>query len=314
MRLIFAGTPPFAAQALGALADAGHDVALVLTQPDRPAGRGLKMLPSAVKQVALERGLALAQPTSLRDEQTRAELAAVGSEVMVVAAYGLLLPPAVLAVPARGCLNIHASLLPRWRGAAPVQRALLAGDAQTGVCIMQMDAGLDTGAVWARRTLAIGARETAGSLLARLGALGAQAIVETLATLDSLPAPQPQPAEGATYAAKIDKREAAVDFAAAAQQIDRQIRAFDPVPGAFCQWRGERLKLWQAQPESASAAVAQPGSVLTVDERGVAVACGEGVLWLQQVQRAGGQREDARQFARTQHLGEGARLESGVRA
>ena len=206
MRLVFAGTPPFAAAALAALADAGHEIACVLTQPDRPSGRGMKLTASAVKALALQRGLPVAQPPTLRDTAAQADLARLAPDAMVVAAYGLLLPPAVLAIPRLGCLNIHASLLPRWRGAAPVQRALLAGDAETGISIMQMDAGLDTGPVWSHRALSIGTRETAGGLLERLTGLGAAMIVERLATDGGPAAPVPQPDDGVTYAHKIEMR------------------------------------------------------------------------------------------------------------
>jgi methionyl-tRNA formyltransferase len=313
MRLIFAGTPPFAAAALDALADAGHEVVCVLTQPDRPSGRGMKLQPGAVKQVALARGLPVAQPVTLRDADTQAMLAALAPEVMVVAAYGLILPPPVLAVPPRGCLNIHASLLPRWRGAAPIQRALLAGDVETGVCIMQMDAGLDTGAVWSRQALPIGPAETAGTLLARLTALGASMIVDTLTLLDRLSAPQPQPETGVTYAHKIDKREAAIDFMQPAVLIERQIRAFDPTPGAFCMLDGQLMKLWRAVARPDLSGVAEPGEVTRVDDTdGLTIACGEGTLCVQEVQRAGGRRQPAIEFARAHALTPGTRLAPGA--
>jgi methionyl-tRNA formyltransferase len=233
MRVIFAGTPEFAARALEAIAAAGNDVPLVLTQPDRPAGRGMAMQPSAVKKAALARGLEVFQPPTLRDEASRARIAAVGADVMVVAAYGLILPQAVLDLPRFGCINIHASLLPRWRGAAPIQRALLAGDTETGVCIMQMEAGLDTGPVLMREALPIAPDDSTGSLHDRLADLGARLAV---AALSGLPLPaQPQPAEGVTYAHKIEKAESLIDWSRPAADIDRQVRAFSPrrVPRQF---------------------------------------------------------------------------------
>jgi methionyl-tRNA formyltransferase len=317
MRVVFAGTPPFAAVALHALVDAGHELVLVLTQPDRPAGRGMRLTPSAVKQAAQARALPIAQPPTLREPAVQEQLAASHAEVMVVAAYGLLLPPAVLALPVHGCLNIHASLLPRWRGAAPIQRALLAGDSETGVCIMQMEAGLDTGPVWLHRTTPIGARDTAGSLLERLSVLGAQAIVDALSRLDRLPPPKPQSAQGVTYAAKIDKREAAIDFTHDAAAIDRQVRAFDPAPGAFCVWQEQTLKVWRAHPGNAVPNPPRPtpgGTVLALDvENGIEVACGGGTLWLDEVQRAGGRRQPAIEFAQSQRLQPGMRLHPAAR-
>jgi len=325
MRLIFAGTPAFAAAALATLTDAGHDIAVVLTQPDRPAGRGLRMTASAVKQLAHLRGLQVAQPQTLRDPAAQAMLAALAPEAMVVAAYGLLLPPEVLTIPSRGCLNIHASLLPRWRGAAPVQRALLAGDIETGVSIMQMDAGLDTGPVWRRSALLIDPTDTAGSLLDRLARLGARMIADTLASLDQPGGPEAQPAGGVTYAHKINKREAAIDFSQSASQIERQIRAFDPVPGAFCLIGGQLLKVWSARCEALSevrsgvrseacAHIHSPGQIIEIDDqRGIGVACGEGVLWLHSLQRAGGRRQDALAFARAHPaLAIGSRLDPGT--
>jgi len=235
----------------------------------------------------------------------------------VVAAYGLLLPPEVLTIPVRGCLNIHASLLPRWRGAAPVQRALLAGDNETGISIMQMDAGLDTGPVWSRSALPIDPTDTAGSLLDRLARLGATMIGDTLASLDQPGEPEAQPAGGVTYAHKIDKREAAIDFNQSASQIERQIRAFDPVPGAFCLIGGQLLKVWSARCEALGEPcthIHSPGQIIEIDDqRGIGVACGEGVLWLHSLQRAGGRRQDARAFARAHPaLAIGSRLEPGT--
>lgn len=291
MKLIFAGTPEFAAQALSAIIAAGHDVALVLTQPDRPAGRGMSLQPSAVKKVALEHGIEVFQPLSLKDAEAQARVAAVGAEVMVVAAYGLILPQAVLDMPRFGCINIHASLLPRWRGAAPIQRALLAGDAETGVCIMQMEAGLDTGPVLLRGAFPIEAADTTATLHDRLAGLGASLCVEALGALP-LPA-VPQPAEGVTYAHKIEKAEALIDWNRPAAELDRHIRAFNPFPGAQALFAGQTVKLWQARPVAGSGPA---GSVLAVDKREVVVACGEGALAVSEWQKAGGKRLPVQQF------------------
>ncbi|WP_295008340.1 methionyl-tRNA formyltransferase [uncultured Dechloromonas sp.] len=291
MKLIFAGTPEFAAQALSAIIAAGHDVALVLTQPDRPAGRGMSLQPSAVKKVALEHGIEVFQPLSLKDAEAQARVAAVGAEVMVVAAYGLILPLAVLDMPRFGCINIHASLLPRWRGAAPIQRALLAGDAETGVCIMQMEAGLDTGPVLLRGAFPIEAADTTATLHDRLAGLGASLCVEALGALP-LPA-VPQPVEGVTYAHKIEKAEALIDWNRPAAELDRHIRAFNPFPGAQALFAGQTVKLWQARPVAGSGPA---GSVLAVDKREVVVACGEGALAVSEWQKAGGKRLPVQQF------------------
>ena len=261
MRLIFAGTPEFAAQALQAIVVAGHDVALVLTQPDRPAGRGMTLQPSAVKKVALEHGIEVFQPLTLKDTEAQAKIAAIGAEVMVVAAYGLILPQAVLDMPRFGCINIHGSLLPRWRGAAPIQRALLAGDTKTGVCIMQMEAGLDTGPVLLRGAFAIEATDTTATLHDRLAGLGARLIVEALG---KLPLPtEPQPTEGITYAHKIEKAEALIDWTKSAAELDRHIRAFNPFPGAQAVLGGQTVKFWQAAPVDLNG---EFGTVLVVSE------------------------------------------------
>ncbi|MHB0918727.1 MAG: methionyl-tRNA formyltransferase, partial [Thiobacillus sp.] len=246
MRILFAGTPPFAAAALDALAEAGHDIVLVLTQPDRPAGRGMKLTPSAVKQAAQARGLPLYQPASLRTPEAQAELAVVDADVMVVAAYGLILPQPVLDLPRFGCLNIHASLLPRWRGAAPIQRAILAGDTETGITIMQMDAGLDTGAMLAKTVVPIGETDTAASLHDTLAAAGAKAIVAALANYPAL-VPQAQDDTLATYAAKLTKEEAKLDWRHPAEVLARAVRAYNPAPGAWTLLDGATLKVWSAQ-------------------------------------------------------------------
>ena len=291
MRVIFAGTPEFAAAALAALVAAGHDVALALTQPDRPAGRGMALQPSAVKRTAQANGIEVFQPPTLRDAAAQARLAAVGADVMVVAAYGLLLPQAVLDLPCYGCLNIHASLLPRWRGAAPIQRALLAGDAETGVCIMQMEAGLDTGPVLLREALPIGADDTAGTLHDRLAALGARLIV---AALDGLPLPAAaQPVDGVTYAPKIGKGDAVIDWSKSAVELDRHIRAFDPFPGAQAMLGGQGVKIWRARPVPGQG---ESGTLLAVDRDRLVVACGEGALAVGELQKAGGKRLSVRQF------------------
>lgn len=291
MKLIFAGTPEFAAQALAALIAAGHQLALVLTQPDRPSGRGMALRPSPVKTLALEHGIKVFQPPTLRDDAAQARLQAVGADAMIVAAYGLILPQAVLDLPRFGCINIHASLLPRWRGAAPIQRAILAGDAESGVCIMQMEAGLDTGPVLLSAALPIAADETAGSLHDRLAELGAGLIV---AALEKLPlAPTPQADCGVTYAAKIEKSEAMLDWNQSAQQLARQVRAFNPFPGALATLGQLSVKVWRA---SAEAGEGSPGTILASDRAGILVACGEGALRLTELQKAGGKRLSAAQF------------------
>lgn len=304
MRIVFAGTPAFAQTALAALHHAGHDIALVLTQPDRPAGRGMKLQASAVKQYALAHGLPVCQPTSLRldgsypDEALQAQhaLSACHAQLMVVVAYGLLLPPWTLQSMPLGCLNIHASLLPRWRGAAPIQRAIEAGDSHTGVCIMQMDTGLDTGAVLLREALPIAPEDTSSTLHDKLAALGATLVLQTLAELPSLKA-MPQATEGVTYAAKILKDEALLDWSQPAQTLSQRIRAFDPFPGAHTRWRGQPLKIWSAHasPDAVSVNL-QPGTVLYADQAQFTVSTGQGHLHIRQVQLPGGKRIPAADF------------------
>lgn len=291
MRIIFAGTPPFAVAALEALLDAGHEIVHVLTQPDRPAGRGLKAQASAVKQAVLTRQLPLSQPISLKEPSIVAQLADLNPDVMIVAAYGLMIPDALLRLPPRGCLNIHASLLPRWRGAAPIQRAILAGDRETGVTIMQMDAGLDTGAMLLDEAVPIISNDNAQTLLDKLAKLGAKLIVQAL---HEQPKPAPQDNASATYAAKISKTEARIDWTLPAVEIDRLIRAFNPVPGARATWNGQALKIWRAEP--VPAAPASPATVLQADSDGVVVATGAGAIRLLELQRAGGRRLEAKQF------------------
>ncbi len=296
MRIAFAGTPEFAAVALEAMLAAGHDVRLVLTQPDRPAGRGQKVLASPVKQLAAKHGIAVHQPERLRDPATHVPLIEAAVDVLVVAAYGLILPQAVLDIPRRGCINIHASLLPRWRGAAPIQRAIEAGDPETGVTIMRMEAGLDTGPMLLKEALPIAADDSAATLHDKLAAQGGRLIVAALARLDSL-APEAQPEAGVTYANKIDKREAAIDWSQPAAVIERRIRAFDPFPGSLSSLRGETLKLWQATMVAAGGSGAA-GTVLDVGAAGIVVACGEGALRLTELQKPGGRRIGAADFLR----------------
>lgn len=293
MRLIFAGTPAFAATALSALHQAGHTIALVLTQPDRPAGRGMKLTSSAVKQAAIQLGFPIAQPDSLKLETAQQALRDAQADAMIVAAYGLILPQAVLAIPTRGCLNIHASLLPRWRGAAPIQRALLAGDSETGITIMQMDAGLDTGAMLLQQSLRIENNDNAASLHDKLAALGATSIVEALARLDTL-TPEAQDNACATYAAKLTKAEAALDWQRPADELARCVRAYNPAPGAHTMHAGQVIKLWQAAVEASLSG--SPGEVLAADEHGIVVACGAQALRLLELQSAGGKRLSAAAF------------------
>lgn len=306
MRIIFAGTPVFARVALERLHAAGFEVVLVMTQPDRPAGRGMKLQASPVKQWALEHGVPVAQPRSLRldgkfPEEAQAAQAAMQdarADAMVVAAYGLILPQWVLDLPGWGCLNIHASLLPRWRGAAPIHRAIEAGDTRTGVTIMQMDAGLDTGAMLITESLDIAASDTTGALHDRLADLGGRLIVEALelAACGGLRAVA-QPSEGVTYAHKIDKAEALMDWTQPAALLAQRVRAFNPFPGAGSVCAGEVVKLWAAQVDDA-AATGQPGRVLGVGPEGIRVQTGQGVLVLTELQRAGGKRLPVADFLR----------------
>jgi methionyl-tRNA formyltransferase len=303
MRIVFAGTPEFARQALAAILDAGHQVPLVLTQPDRPSGRGMKLTPSPVKQLAQAAGITVCQPRSLRLDGKYPEdarlahdaLSQARADVMVVAAYGLILPQWVLELPAHGCLNIHASLLPRWRGAAPIQRAIQAGDTQTGITIMQMDEGLDTGDMLQVHALPITATHTAAQLHDELAALGGRAIVQALAALEQgVLKPTAQPTEGVTYAAKLDKSEAALNLAQPADELARRIRAFNPVPGSTLHLPGlaDPVKVWNATtgpgtvPEGACA-----GDVLAAGPTGIDIATGSGVLRLLELQKAGGRRQ-----------------------
>jgi methionyl-tRNA formyltransferase len=284
LELVFMGTPAFAATILQALIDAGHRLVAVYTQPPRPSGRGHRLHPSPVQLLAERHRLTVRCPASLRSDATQAEFAATGADAAIVAAYGLILPPPVLAAPRYGCINVHASLLPRWRGAAPVQRALLAGDKETGITIMQMDAGLDTGPILAQQAVQIDANTTAGELTDRLAALGASLIVETLDRLaGGTLRPRPQPADGVTYAPKLRREEARLDWRRPAAALERQVRAFDPWPGAYLVAGGERIRVLAAAAEPAPL-TAPPGTVL--DER-LAIACSEGVLRPLRLQRPG---------------------------
>lgn len=318
LRVVFAGTPEFARVALERLHAAGFEFPLVLTQPDRPAGRGMKLQASPVKQFAVEHGIAVAQPHSLRLDgkypddaaAARAALEAAHADVMVVAAYGLILPQWVLDLPRLGCLNIHASLLPRWRGAAPIHRAVEAGDAETGVTIMQMDAGLDTGDMLLVERLPIAAEDSTGALHDKLAVLGGRLIVEALelAACGGLKR-TPQPTEGVNYAHKIEKQEAQVDWAQPAAVIARRIRAFNPFPGASTSWQGEAVKLWRAQVDEPVRTSGQaPGTVLAADGNGIVVQCGQGLLRLTELQRAGGKRLAVAEFLRGQALAAGTVL------
>ena len=317
MNLVFAGTPEFARVALQSLVDAGHQVLLVLTQPDRPAGRGLKLQASPVKQFALANGIVVAQPRSLRLDgkypedaaAAREAIHAAGADAMIVAAYGLILPQWVLdamrvATPHFGCLNIHASLLPRWRGAAPIHRAIEAGDLETGVTIMQMDAGLDTGDMLLTESLTIDRADTTASLHDKLADLGGRLIVDALAQAARGPLRRvTQPQAGVTYAHKIEKAESALDWSLPAVVLERRIRAYNPFPGAQASLRGEVLKIWQAEADTEKnsdkePSDAGPGRILSVNDAGIRVACGDGVLRLTTLQRGGGKRLPAADFLR----------------
>ena len=305
MRIAFMGTPPFAVPTLAALHAAGHDVAAVYTQPPRPAQRGKRMQQSAVHDWADAHGLPVCTPTSLKGADEQAAFAALNLDVAIVAAYGLILPPAILAAPREGCLNVHGSILPRWRGAAPVQRAILAGDAETGVTIMQMDVGLDTGAMrLIGRTLVAG--KTAGELTDELAAMGADLMRRVLSDLPAF-APQAQPGDGVTYAAKIDKSEARLDFLVSAVQVERQVRAFNPVPGAFFELDGERYKLLAAEVVHPAETVAGATPGTTLDDA-LTIACNPGAIRAVRVQRAGKPAMDAGELLRGRSIPKGTRL------
>jgi methionyl-tRNA formyltransferase len=302
LRVAFAGTPGFALPALQGLLDAGL-VTGVLTQPDRPAGRGRSVSASPVKQLALAHGVPVAQPAALRSEAERTALREWRPDLLVVVAYGLILPREVLELPPLGCVNIHASLLPRWRGAAPIQRAILAGDTRTGVTLMRMERGLDTGPMLLREALPIGATTTAGELHDALAGLGARLLLQALPGLaDGSLAAEPQPAEGVTHAAKLDKGEAAIDWRSPAPEIDRRVRAFNPWPVAQASWQSEPLRIWRARVLDAAAAGAAPGTVLGLADGALQVACGAGVLGITELQRPGRRVVSAVDFANTTDL------------
>lgn len=301
MRVVFMGTPDFSVPVLEALVAAGHEIACVYCQPPRPAGRGKKDRPTPVHARAEELGLEVRHPVSLKSAEAQAEFAALNAEIAVVVAYGLILPQAVLDAPERGCLNIHASLLPRWRGAAPIHRAIMAGDAETGICIMQMEAGLDTGPVLLRGATAIGAEETTAQLHDRLSQMGARLIVEALERIDSL-TPEVQPEEGVTYASKIDKAEARIDWTRPAEEVDRQIRGLSPFPGAWCEIDGSRVKLLASR---LAEGAGMPGTVL---DDALSVACGQGAVRLLRLQRAGKGAQDAEDFLRGNKVPAGTQL------
>jgi methionyl-tRNA formyltransferase len=308
LTVVFAGTPEFSVPALNALVHSHHHVLAVYTQPDRPAGRGQTVQASAVKQRAQQLGIPVEQPKSLKSDDAIIKLKSTQFDIMVVVAYGLILPPAVLGVPRLGCLNIHASLLPRWRGAAPIHRALLAGDAETGVSIMKMEAGLDTGPVYLERRVPITERETTQPLHDRLADLGALALLEVMDGLPDL-LPIAQPDAGATYARKLDKAEARLDWSRSAVVLDREIRAFNPWPVSETQWEGRQLRIWEAHPEVRSHQ-ALPGTVISANAEGIKVATGDGVLSITRLQLAGRKQSSAREFLNGQQL-LGARLGGG---
>jgi methionyl-tRNA formyltransferase len=309
MKLVFAGTPEFAVPALRALLDAGHTILAVYTQPDRPAGRGRKLGVSAVKEFALEHGLRVHQPVSLKSEGETETLRALKPDALIVIAYGLILPQPILTIPKYGCINVHASLLPRWRGAAPIQRAIEAGDDITGVTIMQMDAGLDTGAMLALAATPIHAHDTAASLYDRLAEIGASLLVGTLARLARGEiTPQTQDPAHASYAAKLKKEEARLDWNADAELLARRVRAFNPWPVAHTTLDGQTLRLWQAHAQTGPSTMQPPGTVVAADAEGVRVQCATGVLCITQLQLEGGKMLDARAFLNGRPLPAGARL------
>jgi methionyl-tRNA formyltransferase len=313
MKIIFAGTPIFAASALEALIAADHEVILALTQPDRPAGRGMKTIASAVKLIALDYKIPLLQPTTLKSETLQAKLKSVGADVMVVAAYGLILPATLLNIPRYGCFNIHASLLPRWRGAAPIQRAILAGDQETGITIMQMDAGLDTGTMLYKARLTIESKDTTQTLHDKLYKLGAQSIVTTLTLLQQEKIIATTQDEAlACYAPKINKADAAIDWQQNADQIDRLVRAYNPSPGAYTQYRGNVLKIWQGKVvigESGS-----PGEIISIRRDGIIVACGINAFTLETLQKPGGRKLSATEFLSGHPLQPGDRFDFSTQA
>ena len=311
MNIIFAGTPDFALPVLQVLLESAHAVVAVYTRPERPAGRGRQPRASPVKQLAAAHDLPVLQPVSLGESAVQAELAAMSPDLIVVVAYGLILPPAVLAVPRLGCINVHASLLPRWRGAAPIQRAILAGDPETGVSLMQMEAGLDSGPVLASRACAIGATDTGGQLHDRLARLGAQLLQDNLDAIEhGTLTPRVQDAAQVTYAAKLEKREALIDWGLPAAELGRRVRAFNPWPVAETRYAGRQLRIWEATVGSAAVAGQAPGTVVQAGRQGIEVACGTGVLSLQTLQLPGARPVSAADFVNAQPLA-GTRFGAG---
>lgn len=307
MKIVFAGTPEFAVPALGSLLSSGHDLVAIYTQPDRPAGRGRKLQASPVKELAERQGLVVRQPSTLRDHHEQTRLVELAPDVMVVVAYGLLIPPELLAVPNMGCVNIHASLLPRWRGAAPIQWAILAGDSETGVTLMQMDEGLDTGGILAQRQCPIGPIDTSADLHRRLAGLGAELLEEQLsAYFSGSLQPQPQDKSLATHAGKLNKADAYLDWTLDARKLDRIVRAFHAWPVAYTDFKDQRLRVWRAQALAAKSP-AVPGTVVKADSDGIDVSCGTGILRLLEVQLPGGRRISAADFVNAHPL-HGARF------
>ena len=308
MKLVFAGTPEFSLPALHVLLDGTHEVVMVYTRPDRPGGRGQRVLESPVKQLARQHAVPVRQPETFRDGGTQVALSALRADLMVVVAYGLILPPAVLTMPRLGCVNLHASLLPRWRGAAPIQRAILAGDRETGVCLMQMESGLDTGPVLASASCPIGPDDTGGRLHDRLALLGARLLGENIDRIARAELePRPQDDTQACYAAKLEKSEAAIDWTMSAERIARQVRAFNPWPVAETRYSGRQLRIWEARPVTVTESTHAPGMVLNTGKAGIDVACGAGVLRLLRVQLPGARPVPAVDFCNA-HPVEGARL------
>ena len=310
MKIIFAGTPEFAVPALAALINAGHEIVMVLTQPDRPAGRGMKLQASPVKQLAVQHHLMVFQPEKLKPDDVQAHIAAVNADVMIVAAYGLIIPTTVLNMPKFGCYNIHASLLPRWRGAAPIHRSLLAGDAQTGVTIMEVVPALDAGAMVSKGVVAITEQETTQTLHDALAKIGADLMVQAMQTLatDGVLPSTPQDESLVTYAHKLEKSESKIDWQKSAVEISRQVRAFNPFPVATAQFRGETCRIWYAtvapdalQNESISSSKAARGEIIGL-EASIYAACGQGVLKIDELQMPGGKRQTAQQFTQGQHV------------
>jgi len=298
MKIIFAGTPEFAAVSLDQLVQSGFEVPLVITQPDRRAGRGMGLSLSAVKQLAITHRLDIYQPETLSSNDAVRKIVSCSADIMVVVAYGQLVPKSLLNAFPFGCVNVHASILPRWRGAAPIHRALMAGDDETGVCIMQLEEGLDTGPVYRMEKIQIESTDTTGLLHDKLAELGARALVETLSDTTNLDSPRSQSTEGATYAKKITKDDTVVNWAQHCQEIDRLVRALNPYPGAIANLQNNTVKIWAAQPIPSSGEITmRPGLVLEINERGILVACGEGTLLLTSLQRQGGRRMSAAEFA-----------------